>query len=178
MNEKQIAAAGRTKNVTQTMDRCRNSFIDVEISSHSANALCDYIEQLEAQAGSTAEILALMAKHKAQHDEIADLKLQLDASGIKDMRNEIVFQLEQREKQVSEIAALRQDALRAATVAFGIFVLHRTDELPADAQDIAAWLEVNAFPLLSDDVGPEELFISIIRAAMAQAVQPANEGAK
>lgn len=89
MNEKQIAALARTKNVTQTMDRCRNSFIDVEISSRSANALCDYIEQLEAQAGGTVEILALMAKHKAQHDEIADLKLQLDASGIEDMRNEI-----------------------------------------------------------------------------------------
>ena len=73
----------------------------------------------------------------------------------------------------AEIAALRQDALIAASVAFSMMVIDRPDELPEDAQAVAQWVETHVFPLMPPDpAGPEEMYLYIIRKAMAQAAQP------
>lgn len=97
-----------------------------------------------------------------------------DAKDAEIAETDKVFAAHQRTlaKQSAEIAALRQDALRAATTAFGMMVCDRPDELPEDAQAIAQWVGEHVLPTLPDEAGPEGLFIDIIRKAMAQAVQP------
>jgi chemotaxis protein histidine kinase CheA len=64
--------------------------------------------------------------------------------------------------------AAELDALRAATVAFALTVQNEPEALPEDARQLADWLEIHAFPLLEDSQGIEELFLHIIRAAMAK----------
>lgn len=73
-----------------------------------------------------------------------------------------------RVKAEAAIAALRKDALIAATAAFGMLASDRRDELPEDAQALAEWVEVNVFPLLPEEMEIEKLFLHIIRAAMTK----------
>ena len=70
----------------------------------------------------------------------------------------------------AQVASLRKDALRAATVAFSLMVVYKPDELPPDAQELAKWLEINAIPFFprDEDVWVDLLFIDVIRSAIRQ----------
>lgn len=68
MQEQLTKAVDRPKNVNQAMQRCRSSFIDVKLAAYSANAMCDHIEQMEA------EVAALKATIDADRDMILRTK--------------------------------------------------------------------------------------------------------
>lgn len=66
----------------------------------------------------------------------------------------------------SRIERLGNDALRAASFAFGLMARDYPDDLPEDAQALAKGVKKYGFPLLPDGMGVEEIFIHIIRDAM------------
>lgn len=115
------------------------------------------VEGLHSKSAIAGELAHRDAEIEALKGELEDAQILSNENGLAAL------------KAQCEVLSLRKDALRAATVAFSLMVIHSTDELPGDAQQLAEWLRINAFHFLPEEGDVEVLFIDIIRKAIRQA---------
>ena len=156
--------------LTQRLRNCAK--IAAPKSAVLEGTLLEASAALDAKAAEIAQLQGLLAaQDKAlaaleTENEMLKAKLEVDPDveydGI-DCRDATI------KLQDAEIAALRKDALQASATAFSFMVMDRPNELPEDAQELAKWLDAHVFPSFPPDpAGPEELFLYIIRKAIAQ----------
>ena len=133
MKQELTKAVDRPKQVTQVMGICRSSFIDVQLSARSANAVCDHIEQLEA------EIERILAASRYSADlctqALADIKL-------KDAEMAALKEPLDRLKSSEAIEMKKENAALKARINL-IEVCHNTaalDDLRKDAERLD-WLD-------------------------------------
>lgn len=72
------------------------------------------------------------------------------------------------EALVAELNATRDASLISATILFGVLANTRPEGLPDDAEELARWLEVNAFHLLGDSDAASDIIFGVIREARAR----------
>lgn len=134
--------------------------VELEALTKQASAYKTLTESLEHRNAT------LQAGRAQWQEAVTTLASERQANAL--LTAEIATLTAERDVLKKDAERYRKDALRAATVAFGLVASSHPKELPQDAGDLAGWLDANVLADFSDDEKPEELFIYIIRAAIAK----------